>query len=179
MGSNTVHCSGLSFLSCFGQSESQIKSSELHFKLSSQKWWERIICLLKMYRLTRHVSSDKKKIKLSSFNHYSQIKPKYSPEPTTLSCQIYDLKEIFAKINEHSHEWNFEWVNKQTKLVKIMLWGNNANNRRGKRRQMMKYESWDAPFKYHTWVNNNKNKVSHKWAKITVLANFFLQIFVC
>ena len=37
-------------------------------------------------------------------------------------------------------------------LVKIMLWGNNANNRRGKRRQMMKYRSWDAPWKYNTGV---------------------------
>ena len=98
-----------------------------------------------------------KKIKLSSFNHYSQIKPKYSPEPTTLSCQIYDLKEIFAKINEHSHEWNFDGVNTEAELVEIMLWGNNANNRRGKRRHMMKYWSWDAPCKNNTGVNN-KNK---------------------
>ena len=47
-------------------------------------------------------------ITLWSFNHSSQIKPKYFPETKTLAYQYFDLKEIFAKINEHSHEWNFD-----------------------------------------------------------------------
>ena len=47
-------------------------------------------------------------ITLWSFNHSSQIKPKYFPETKTLAYQFFDLKEIFAKINEHSHEWNFD-----------------------------------------------------------------------
>ena len=43
---------------------------------------------------TRHVFSNKKIIKLSSFNHSFQIKPKNFPEPKTLACQIYDFKEM-------------------------------------------------------------------------------------
>ena len=36
------------------------------------------------------------------------------------------------------NEWNFEGVNTEAELVNIMLWGNNANNRRGKRSKSQK-----------------------------------------
>ena len=121
---------------CLGQSESQIKSwSNCHPKMVGTNHLS-----VEDVQIDKACVFQQKIITLWSFNHSSQIKPKYFPETKTLAYQFSDLKEIFAKINEHSHEWNFEGVNTEVEL-KIMLWGNNANNRRGKRRQMMKYWS--------------------------------------
>ena len=82
-------------------------SNQILVKLSSQNGGNKsFVC----WRCTdwQGMCFPTKIITLWSFNHSSQIKPKYFPETKTLAYQFSDLKEIFAKINEHSHEWNFD-----------------------------------------------------------------------
>ena len=89
---------------CLGQSESQIKSwSNCHPKMVGTNHLS-----VEDVKIDKACVFQQKIITLWSFNHSSLIKPKYFPETKTLAYQFFDLKEIFAKINEHSHEWNFD-----------------------------------------------------------------------
>ena len=85
---------------CLGQSESQIKSwSNCHPKMVGTNHLS-----VEDVQIDKACVFRQKKRHFASFNHSSQIKPKYFPETKTLAYQFFDLKGIFAKINEHSHE---------------------------------------------------------------------------
>ena len=123
---------------CLGQSESQIKS------------WSN--CQPKMVG-TNHLSVEdvqidkacvfqQKIIKLWSFNHSSQIKPKNFPEPKTLVCRIYDFEEI----SEILRGWT-----RRRNLSKLCFEGiKRANNRRGKRSKSQKVGAAAAAADSHT-----------------------------
>ena len=89
---------------CLGQSESQIKSwSNCHPKMVGTNHLS-----VEDVQIDKACVFQQKIITLWSFNHSSQIKPKYFPETKTLAYQFFYLKEIFVKIIEHSHEWTFD-----------------------------------------------------------------------